>query len=292
MAKSSENTFTEDFDLIAPSIWVYAPLDLHRLPYCSSNHIVAPQLVLLCSWTEAHVQHVAKYTKKYQDLFPGTPIMVITTSIKDLCFRTSGRKEKRLKPAVDKIKNYLSSNYSESRSHILMHVFSEGGSHKACEVAEAYYHFQSDQLPVSALYLDSTPGHPRYSRLCKAVNKSLSPTLQCYHVDLLLSHALVGCIWVFHHTFRKFDDNVIARTRRRIIDPIYWDLKAPRCYIYSKKDEIVSWKDISDHAKQSFSNGIPVEEKVFEDTKHVQHEGETYWEAVMVTWERAMNTKS
>jgi hypothetical protein len=268
-----------------------------RLSDPASKPMATPLLVLICSWTQAHSQHVDKYSEEYRHLFPLTPIMIIPTSIKDLCFRTSSQKARRLKPAVEWIHTYLSSDKSGSSGKILMHVFSEGGSHKACEVAEAYQSITGDKLPVSALYFDSTPGRPRYTRLCKAINNSLPPNPLLDHTKFILSGALVGCIWVLYCTFKDFDTNIITSTRARVIDPVYWDLSVPRCYLYSKADTLVSWRDIEDHAKQSAAKGITVTEKVFDQTQHVQHarlkeNKDMYWGTIKNTWKDALAIKA
>jgi hypothetical protein len=292
MAEFSGRGFVE-FTPIAPSIWAYVPRNPYHLRCPLSDEVATPSLVLLCSWTEAPLGHVEKYTKVYQRLFPFTRIMVITTSVKDLCFRTSSQESERLRPAVEQIRSYQQFDPAGRPGAILMHVFSEGGSHKACELAEAYFRATTTQLPVAALCLDSTPGRPRYLRLCKAINNTLPLTPLLRHTGPLLSAALVGCVWIFYCTVKDFDDNVITRTRERILDRTYWNLSAPRCYLYSRADALVFWRDVEDHILQSTSQNIPVKAVPFVDTGHVRHsvsEGEMYWNAVLETWRRAMAT--
>jgi hypothetical protein len=54
----------------------------------------------------------------------------------------------------------------------LLHMFSEVGANKACEFALAYHATTSTQFPISAMCLDSIPGHPRFLRLCSALATS------------------------------------------------------------------------------------------------------------------------
>jgi hypothetical protein len=120
---------------------------------------------------------IKKYKEKYNDLFPETHVKVIETSIRDLCFRSSKTKQKRLTTLPVPRKVWCAENrqcgassghclrctlISRSRSNgvpaatggasqtdveaiqsmvqangrILLHVFSEDGSNKACKLAE------------------------------------------------------------------------------------------------------------------------------------------------------------
>ncbi|KAH6873130.1 hypothetical protein BKA58DRAFT_314373 [Alternaria rosae] len=278
------------FELVAPSIWVYDPRPMCRATPFSSQSLVAPSLILLCTWTGAQNRYIAKYTAEYRSLFPSSRIMVITTSAKDLCFRNSASKQCRMKPAIERISNYQYLAAQGFDSGILLHVFSEGGSNKACELAEAHYRFTETRLPVSALCLDSTPGHPRYLRLCEALNKSLPQIPVLRHIAILFASLVLGCIWILYIGIKGFENNVISRTRKRINDPVYFDPTAPRCYLYSKSDTLIAWQDVCEHVEQSASIGIPVTEVLFEKSGHVGHakeEPRRYWDAVWATWQDA-----
>jgi hypothetical protein len=284
-AKASSVTMLPNFTIVAPSIYEHAPSSIH-----DHKDTDAPSLILLCTWTGAQARYIAKYTAEYQSLFPYTRIMVIATTTKDLCFRNSAQKQYRLKPAVERISSLEYLDASGTSAGILMHTFSEGGSNKACELAEAYFTITGKRLPISALCFDSTPGHPRYLRLCNALNKSLPPIPVLRHTGLLLGSAVLGAIWISYRVFKGPENNVITRTRRRLLDPAHFDLSAPRCYLYSKDDTLIAWQDVCEHAGESKGKGIPVQEELFEGSGHVGHarqEPERYWRAVMATWQSA-----
>jgi hypothetical protein len=96
-----------------------------------------------------------------------------------------------------------------------MYVFSEGGSNKACELAEAYSTTKNSRLPVSALILDSTPGRSHFCRLCDAASKSLSP-IPCFRIaSLPLTCVTVGTIWVLYCGIKEFEKNIIVTTQAR-----------------------------------------------------------------------------
>lgn len=275
------------FTCLAPSIFEYAPATPYELARMSEKDPDAPSLIILCSWTGANLKHVAKYTAEYQKLFPSTRIMLIATTSKDLCFRKSKRKQERLRPAVYRIASlgYLAD--LDNDAGILMHAFSEGGSNKACELAEAYHNMTGSRLPVSALCLDSTPGHPRYLRCCNALSKSLPQVPVLRHTGLVFMSAVLGAIWLSYLCVKGPDNNFITRTRRRLLDPKNFDPNTPRCYMYSKEDALVAWQDVYEHATEATQKGVPVQGVMFDGSGHVGHarrEPERYWEAVTETW--------
>lgn len=73
-----------------------------------------------------------------------------------------------------------------------------------------------------------------------------------------------------------------------LLDCRYWDVGVPRCYVYSREDEMVVWGDVVEHAAQAEGKGwkrVSVEE--FEGSAHCGHllvdEGR-YWGVVERVW--------
>lgn len=277
------------FEMIAPTIW-------DRIPSTPSTPIVdvsVPSLIVLLTWTGAHGRHIAKYTKEYATMFPSSHIMVITTSSADLIFRSSKRKQHRLQPAVNYILN-LQHIPCRNTGGMLMHVFSEGGSNKACELAMAYQHTTGTRLPISALYLDSTPGHPRYLRLCSALAKSFPPIPVLRQLATVIATLILGIIWSLYLIFVGSENNIISRSRRQLLDPKFFDLQAPRCYLYSKGDALIAWQDIYEHAGESMEHSGCVTEVIFEHSDHVDHarqEPSRYWDAVVTVWHQSQENR-
>jgi hypothetical protein len=221
--------------------------------------------------------------------------MVITTSAYDLILRSSDEKRKRLLPALLRLRIIHASQQQSSRGRergFLMHVFSEGGCDTACRLAEAYHNTTGIRLPVSALCLDSTPGRPGYLRLCNALARSFPLTPVLKQLGLLVAGGALGVIWAIYCIFIGFENNLISRSRKCLLDSTYFDLSAPRCYLYSTDDSIVPWEDVSNHAGDSKRMGIPVTEILFdcEHVSHARHEPYRYWHAVRSTWEKVSAT--
>lgn len=62
---------------------------------------------------------------------------------------------------------------------------------------------------------------------------------------------------------------------------------AGRLYLFSKTDDIISWRDIEEHAADARSKGYDVACEVFDDTPHVGHmkvHPEVYWGAIARRW--------
>ncbi|KAL1605984.1 hypothetical protein SLS59_003108 [Nothophoma quercina] len=273
------------FERIAPTIWDRIP----STPSTPTEDISAPSLILLMTWTGAHGRHILKYASEYSTMFPSSHIMVITTSSADFIFRSSSRKQHRLQPAVKYISN-LQHIPCRNTGGILMHVFSEGGSNKACELADAYQRATGTRLPLSALYLDSTPGHPRYLRLCSALAKSFPPTPVLAQLATAIATAVLGLIWILYHVVFGYHNNPVTRSRRQLLDPTLFDLTTPRCYLYSKADALIAWQDVYEHASESIQHSGSVTEIIFESSGHVDHarkEPSRYWNAVTTVWRQS-----
>lgn len=272
---------------IAPSIWTCDGFSKDS----GCNGVSAPSLILLTTWTGAHGKHISTYIKKYATLFPSSPIMIITTSSADFLFRTSRQKQHRLAPALDYITKAQSVPLCKTGG-ILVHAFSEGGCNKLCELAVAYKASQRGRIPISALYLDSTPGQPRYKKLCSALAKSFPPVPVLQQLAKFVAIVMLGLLWILYHAFVGYENNPITKARRQLLDKELFDYRIPRCYLYSEADQLISYEDIADHARDSSKVNIPTEEIVFEESDHVHHARrykERYWSAVLRVWEQRNN---
>jgi hypothetical protein len=263
------------FNRIALSTWEYSPPQ-RGFPSEKSS---LPQLILLFSWTNAKPRHIEKYTSGYKKLYPQATIVMVTTVLADVGFRSSTKKQKKLQPAI----SYIIENYSEC--NILMHCFSDGGSNKAVEFCEAFQTRAGAKLPVSAIVLDSTPGGARFRNLCNGFKNSLPDVAIVRFIGMGVAVAVGGIFLLFGR-----ENFVVARTRKRLNNDRTWSLKGmARCYIYSKKDELVSWEDVEEHAKESAGYGVSVQNVRFDTSSHCNHMKEDevkYWKAVRDCWER------
>ncbi|KAE9362756.1 hypothetical protein N431DRAFT_391260 [Stipitochalara longipes BDJ] len=249
---------------------------------CTSSN--SPSLILLFSWTGAQQRHISKYVKGYEKLFPTSPVLVIGTSIKDLIVRSSAEKQRNLQSTIDVV-----INSGLSHSNVLVHCFSDGGSNKAVEFAEAYHTRTGEKLPCQTLCLDSTPGHPRYFNYTAAFQKSLPQNIIVRCFGLLLGMITLAIFWFSYYVLIGFENNVITKTRRRLEDERYWSPKTtPRLYLFSEADDMIYWKDIERHGVEAAKNGVQTALVRFRNSGHCNHVKEDeskYWSAVREVWE-------
>lgn len=269
-----------------------------------------PNLVIIFSWTGAIPKHIVKYTEAYKAMYPGTPILLITTAIADLAFHSTKKKIKALAPAIDYLCSFLDSARHSMSSQtagaegtsrapngdpsILLHAFSEGGANKAVCLAQGYQARRGGtaRLPVGAFIFDSTPGTPRYASNVAAFRRALPRHPVAQAVGLPVGAGVLGVTWVLFCVFVGYENNLISKTRRALNDAALWDVKdVPRTYLFSEADDLICWRDVEAHGLASAAPGIGVRSLLvrFKATPHCCHtrgeNAEVYWEAVRRTWE-------
>jgi hypothetical protein len=214
--------------------------------------------------------------------------MVITTHISDVAVHSTRHKIAVLAPAVDYLRRLHSTS---SSNHILLHAFSDGGSNKAVCLAEAYLASTGRRLPVAASVLDSTPGTARYSPNVAAFGRSLPGNRILRAAGILVGGFLIAVHFVLFNVFVGYERNVFAKTRRGLNDETLWeDLGgAPRTYIFSQADDLISWKDVEDHAADAAEKlGTTSLLVRFKESGHCCHAKEDegyYWTVIKRTWE-------
>ncbi|KIW00154.1 uncharacterized protein PV09_08330 [Verruconis gallopava] len=265
-----------DFTQLAPTIWYYCP----KTNAANGNGSIKkqPDLVILSTWMGAAPRHIMKYVTGYQNLFPKSPILMLTNSIGDIVLKTHKQHKEHLKGAIRVIHETASTIQSPK---ILLHLFSNGGAHHIAHLAFLYQRQFHTPLPITGMVLDSAPGRATYGRSVAAMSVGLPRFFLLRLLGLLVIHFLCASMWVRHHIFRQ--ENIITKVRRQLIDPQLFPTSAPRVYIYSKTDRMVGWKDVEYNANLAKENGYSVRTERYENTEHVGHlrkDPERYWEAV------------
>lgn len=252
MEGQNDTLSAQDFYLQAPSIWIRHPKPCSENSSISSGRLnvqATPTMILMFSWTSAPPRPISKYTLEYVEMFPKTPVMVITTTLADLAFKSERHKQSVLTPAVD----YIISRHLDSNIHV--HCFSEGGSHKAIQFAKAHLSRTGNKLPITSLCLDSTPGDHQFHRLARAFKLSLPPNLLLRTLGLIFAYLLLTFFWCFYAIYGP-KKNLMTRTRRGLEDQRLWDTQhIPRCYLYSEKDSLIKYQDVERHAKKAEKRG-------------------------------------
>ena len=319
-------------DLASPKRPPTSPPAASSLPLAQATGLgsenpqaMPPDLIIITSWTGAAPKYVAKYTASHNALYPGVPILVITTSVADLVIRSTSHNITALGPAV----KYLLSRetapaaaashgpirhahlnrhpqaelpFEPRFSSILLHVFSEGGAYKAVCLAHAYLGStgHASCLPIAALILDSTPGTPRPRRLAIGLRQAL-PNSKPNPITRALRTALsAGVVWLAwaalhlrRHTAGDGEGDFISQTRKALNDEQLWgDLRGvPRTYLFGEEDEVIWWGDVDSHGVESAmanEGGFGSLMVRFKGTGHCAHvRGETN---KIVYWEAVKKT--
>lgn len=237
----------------------------------------SPSLVLLFPWLNATPRHILKYTSMYQELYPDTPIMLITTDFREM-FSSVNVVMDSYRPA-----NNLPSE------NILVHIFSNGGSYSLTLFAEQYLRERNKPLPMSVLIIDSAPGgssfHDSIIKARKAFSVGL-PKPFFIRWPLMIFITLVLFISYIWNLIRGKKQR-IDRVRGKMNDERVLRKEAPRWYIYSKGDKLIGWQHVEKHIKEAKSMGYTVKSTRWDKEDHVSFlrtRGDEYVQIVKNAW--------
>ena len=232
-------------------------------------------IILLFTWAAAHPRNIANYIASYSMYFPSAQIFSFTTSFTDVLHYSPASKRKQLAHAVEEIRQ------ASPTTRISVHLFSNGGAFKMTQFASLYRDITGKVLPIQAMILDSAPGKALYWKTIAAINYGLPKKWHLRWPLSLLAHLLV----IYFVLIAKLPGRVdrIKHIRRDTNNPRLVDVRARRCYIYSKTDDLVGWRDVEDHADDAEARGWNVRKEEFKGSRHVAHvtiHEERYWRTV------------
>lgn len=202
---------------------------------------------------------------------------------------------------------------SKDQPRVLLHIWSNGGSHAAVQLSETCRETCGGmRLPVDAMIIDSAPGIPRFGVTVNAMVHGVpngSPVLR--GVVAMLSWVMVGTTALVEvlgvmepaarKLYRKLNDPYDVFVFKGV-PKAEKDRKAvPRTYMFSKTDDMIMEEDVIAHAKLAADelgrSGLSPDEvrelvrlEEFAGTAHVNHvkgNADKYWGGVKETWERS-----
>ncbi|KAI1912946.1 hypothetical protein LOZ53_001038 [Ophidiomyces ophidiicola] len=240
-----------------------------------------PLTIILFFWMNATYRPAAKYISEYIRIAPNARIISVFTSASDFFIRNSDASQKRRVASVlDTILSTggLGRDKGDTSGRLYVHAFSNGGSITLRNLAASYRDVTGRALPLSALLIDSAPGKTTLAGAIKALSYSF-PKFFLWRI--LLSAA----IWVLLFSLTTIGrilgrKHPAYRIREGLNDASLIHRKAERCYVYSKEDELIMWKDVEQHADQAHSRGWKVSREMFEKSPHVGHmrtDPQRYW---------------
>ncbi|EAS30773.1 uncharacterized protein CIMG_06252 [Coccidioides immitis RS] len=240
--------------------------------------------IVLFFWMNATHRPAGKYIAQYTQIAPTARIISIFTSASDFFIRNSDVAQKRrIAPVLNAILSTGGSGIGTDSTgeHLYIHTFSNGGSTTLRHLAASYRATTGKPLPVKALLIDSAPGKNSISKAVQALSYSfpkfflwralLSATVWTW---LLVLTTLGKLLRKKHPSFRL---------REGLNDSKLIDGGAERCYVYSKEDELIHWRDVEEHAEDARAKGWNVSREMFEKSPHVSHmrtDPQRYWRIV------------
>ncbi|MCJ1473767.1 hypothetical protein MMC13_002418 [Lambiella insularis] len=286
MASKTGSVFLKHFTQLNASVHVYKPLSslLNASDSNSTDYSVpastAPDIILLLSWAGANIRHVAKFVPGYLELYPTAQIVLVTSSFTDFIYGSRPGQKNQLKPVIEAIR-------SDAEPVVLVHLFSNGGAHMLWRLAKLYKDHTGQLLPMNLLVLDSAPGWTTFKRVANAISYELPEAWYLRLPSMLLVYFMLSLFCLVLATTGQV--NIVDRVWKELNWPQLISVKAFRCYIYSRTDKLVWWKDIEGHVDEAEAKGYKVRTETFEGTEHIAHmrsDATRYWKIVEGAWEQ------
>ncbi|KAF1991798.1 hypothetical protein K402DRAFT_304558, partial [Aulographum hederae CBS 113979] len=279
------------FQLLGPNLYLYdpPPLSSSQEGLQTVSATVSPDLIILCTWMAAAPKHILKYTARYLATHPSTRLLLLTTSLSDMTTISNYTQESRLAPALPILRSAITNPSSPGTPKVLLHVFSNGGTHTSARLAHAYASSYSSPLLLAGIALDSCPGAASYGTGLAAMTAGLprSMPFPLRWGAVALIHLALVTMMVGTEVFGI--ENAVGRLRRENLDAGLFELRkgGKRVYLYGPGDAMVEWRDVEAHAEEAKGLGCEIRLERFEGTGHVSHvvrEPERYWGAVEDCW--------
>ncbi|CAG8959230.1 hypothetical protein HYFRA_00012588 [Hymenoscyphus fraxineus] len=274
----SRPTALDHFTQLNHAVYLHQPANTR--PPTSQD----PDLILLLGWMDALPRHLSKYAAAYENLYPSSRILIVTTSALDISIYSRAANWKRVEPALEVLYSL-----DADGAKILMHLFSNGGAFTGMLLANGYREKMGKVLPVCGMVLDSSPGRTRHEATIRAFSLGMPKNVVLRTIGVFLLRVFLVC-WRVNDILRR-QPNLIDQVRVELNDPAVFEAGAKRLYVYSVNDDMVEWRDVEEHIKEAKERGYGVEVGRFEGSGHVAHmlfDSERYWGAVERLWGRTL----
>ncbi|EEB96653.1 hypothetical protein MPER_04177 [Moniliophthora perniciosa FA553] len=150
----------------------------------------------------------------------------------------------------------------------------------------------SNRKPASAMVIDSSPATGTYNSTVKAFTAHIKSPFLRFPMRLFVTFLLV-IRFIHERVFRARPMFESLKNGLNSPSILPWmDVNTPRLYLYSKKDEMIPWKEVEEHIEIGKKAGLNIRGEVFENSAHVAHaraEPDRYWSLVKQTWSNALD---
>lgn len=270
----------QDFVELGPNISLYTP------PQHQAGH-----LIILCTWMGAADKHIDKYTEIHRQNAPTAKILLLKSVVRSMISSYSSQ-QRAMKPAQDAIGQFLNecgtlpsgSASSNEKPRILLHTMSNGGVNSATNLLVVLERSLKTHLPLVGVICDSTPNASSFKKTCNAFMYSFPGG---FPINLIAAAFVYITITILYLWIAMGNEPPEDYWRRSILDEKLINC-SKICYIASKADKLMDWRDVVSHAEEARKKGWATKEIIFDDTPHCNHlskHQEIYVNAVSDMWE-------
>ncbi|ORY79078.1 hypothetical protein BCR37DRAFT_103654 [Protomyces lactucae-debilis] len=242
-----------------------------------------PRLILIFGWLGARLKHVKKYAAGYHVLYPSSPIIVVRSFPTDMRpFSKFGREFHILTSLLAQ----YSVDITKPGNGVLMQAFSNGGCWSVSALINRLDEFTV--LRPQTMIFDSCPGRARYMLFIKAF-------VAANNLGILSKIFAVFWITLGYWTFKLFcrlrGQDPFGERRHEMLHHVH---AQRRCYVYSKQDDLIDYRDVLSHARQVQEYHLGSEQvttEEFDGSAHVDHlrlDEARYWRIVQKLWDPAL----
>ena len=176
----------------------------------------------------------------------------------------------RLKPYAYKILELLF-DLSIEKNPVLFHVFSNGGACLYRYITRAIVDDPAfESVALRGVIFDSAPGIVSSRRAAQAMVASM----QIHSIFKMLLSTFYAFYLTLMGTFRGFLKSLGMQPSPR---PSVWEdivndpSRCPQLFLFSKADELISYKDVDECIAERQALGVDVQQMCWEDSAHVAH---------------------
>ncbi|KAF9223319.1 hypothetical protein BS17DRAFT_817638 [Gyrodon lividus] len=268
----------------------------------SQTNESTPHVILIFGWMGALTRHLENYTRPYAESYPNATQILVKCG-PSFIWTSERAKQKRLFPVVEALEtlgclpSFKGSvqEVNRVRPRVLIHAFSNGG----CSQLTALGRLLSSKFPLtttsehlmSALILDSCPATGNVRTIKAAFSFAIRNPVARY-IALAIIYIAHAIRLSLSMAFGK-EMMVMEYLKMQLFRPhlLPWmNTETPRLYIFSKKDKLVPWQEVQQHAEAARKAGLNVRCEMFEESGHVAHmrlDPKRYWASVQDVWEVA-----
>ncbi|KAJ5890892.1 uncharacterized protein N7473_007120 [Penicillium subrubescens] len=298
------------FSQVSQGAFLHSPSEQVSLPEKANPTHPTPDVIIICVWGFAHAKHIAKYIAGHQSLYPNAKILLIYNSVANMMWKSDSSQMQWFQPAAAVLRGCIDSTPDLK---VLVHLFSNTGSHSAVQLAEACE--KSDppfEMPVTSIIFDSCPSMPIFGPMANALalgspskNIVITTMVRAVAYGIIgLSLALEKAGLTTHVATKLYAQlNSISGgflTRRISAGEQVALCPVSRTYIYGPDDDMIPVDQVIQHANIAIANmsacGVAdasnyVKMEKFVGSPHVNHvrfEKERYWRIIEETWQRSV----